>query len=156
MLYHVDEARNVFSFETATGNKISVEFTDYTDTFGSEFPVYCVDILRQVLSKKHANELTGSATRDTIVSIIRQFFERYDCALFAFMDTSTDKKGRARNRLFKSWFNALKDEGFILEPRQIVASGAESYSLLIIRKFYGNSSMIIDAFDAFIQLANSS
>lgn len=71
-----------------------------------------------------------------------------------FEDTSTDKKGRARNRLFKSWFNSYGQKEFLIEPREIIVNESESYSLLIIRKSYDNAASIIDAFDKFIKLAN--
>lgn len=71
-----------------------------------------------------------------------------------FEDTSTDKKGRARNRLFKSWFNLYGQKDFFIEPREIIVNESESYSLLIIRKSYDNAASIIDAFDKFIKLAN--
>ena len=106
-------------------------------------------------SSSHTNELSGSATRDTIVSIIKGFFDKFDCALVAFIDTSTDNKGKARSRLFKSWFSTFASDDFIIEPREITVSGSESYSLLIIRKSYGNTAMIIEAFDKFIRLANT-
>lgn len=153
--YLVHEEHGVFSFETETGNKKSIEFTDYTETFGTDFPVYCIDILSQDISNKHKNESSGSTTRDTIVSIVKRFFENFDCALVAFIDTSTDKKGKARYRLFMSWFKAIKDDDFILEPREIIDCGTESYSLLIIRKSYGNAEQIIEDFDNFIKQANS-
>lgn len=81
-------------------------------------------------------------------------FDKYDCALVAFIDTSTDKKGKARNRLFKSWFNLYGQKDFLIEPREIIINESESYSLLIFRKSYGNAALIIDAFDNFIKLAN--
>ena len=155
MLYPINEENCVFYFETETGNRVSVEFTELTDTFGTAFPIYCVDIYNQIVSSSHTHELSGSATRDTIVSIIKGFFDKFDCALVAFIDTSTDNKGKARSRLFKSWFSTFASDDFIIEPREITVSGSESYSLLIIRKSYGNTAMIIEAFDKFIRLANT-
>ena len=43
---------------------------------------------------------------------------------------------------------------FIIEPREIFFNEEESYSFLIIRKSYGNTNSIIEAFDNFIKLAN--
>lgn len=153
MRYSVTEENNIFYFETDTQNKVSVEFSDLTSVFESFFPIYCVDIYRSQ-NTGHVNELDGAKTRDTIVDIIRNFFERFDCALVAFIDTSTDKKGRARNRLFKSWFEKFGKDDFLIEPREIIVSESESYSFLIIRKSYGNAATLIDAFDRFIKLAN--
>ena len=155
MLYPVHEDNCVFYFETETGNKVSVEFTELTDAFEAMFPIYCVDIYNQAVSSSRTNELSGSTTRDTIVSIIKRFFDKFDCALVAFIDTSTDHKGKARYRLFKAWFSTFGGEEFIIEPREVIVSGSESYSLLIIRKSYGNTAMIIEAFDKFIRLANT-
>lgn len=153
MRYSVTEENNVFYFETETQNKVSVEFSDLTSVFESVFPIYCVDIYRSQ-NVSHANELSGTKTRDTIVDIIKNFFERFDCALVAFIDTSTDKKGRARKRLFKSWFDMFGTNEFLIEPREIIVSESESYSFLIIRKSYGNAATLIEAFDSFIKLAN--
>ena len=153
MLYPIAEDGNVFYFETETRNKISVEFSDLTNVFESFFPIYCIDIYRSQ-NIKRANEFNGSTTRDTIIEIIKKFFDKYDCALVAFIDTSTDKKGKARNRLFKSWFSLFGKKEFVIEPREIVFSESESYSFLIIRKSYSNATAIIDAFDNFIKLAN--
>ena len=134
MRYSVTEENNVFYFETETQNKVSVEFSDLTSVFESVFPIYCVDIYRSQ-NVRHANE-------------------RLDCALVAFIDTSTDKKGRARKRLFKSWFDMFATNEFLIEPREIIVSESESYSFLIIRKSYGNAATLIEAFDTFIKLAN--
>ena len=153
MCYSVIEENNVFYFETDTQNKVSVEFNDLTNVFESIFPIYCVDIYRSQNAGR-VNEHDGSKTRDTIVDIIKNFFERYDCALVAFIDTSSDKKGRARNRLFKSWFDMFGKNDFLIEPREIIVSESESYSFLIIRKSYGNAATLIDAFDRFVKLAN--
>jgi len=80
VLYPVTEENCVFYFETETGNKVSVEFTELTDAFEAVFPIYCVDIYNKAASNSRTNDLSGSATRDTIVSIIRQFFDKFDCA----------------------------------------------------------------------------
>ena len=153
MIYPIIEDGNVFSFETETRNKVSVEFSDLTDIFESFFPIYCVDIYR-LQNSFHTNELHGTKTRDTIVSIIKNFLDRFDCALVAFIDTSTDKKGKARNRLFKSWFENFGKMDFFIESREIVFDETESYSFLILRKSYGNTNSIVEAFDTFIKLAN--
>ena len=153
MTYPVIEDGNVFYFETDTQNNVSVEFTDLTHVFESSFPIYCIDIYRfQNIGR--VNEVYGAKTRNTIVGIIKKIFDKYDCALVAFIDTSTDKKGKARNRLFKSWFNLYGQKDFLIEPREIIINESESYSLLIFRKSYGNAALIIDAFDNFIKLAN--
>ena len=151
--YPIIEDGNVFYFETSTRNKISVEFNDLTNIFESVFPIFCIDIYR-LQDRQRTNEQIGSKTRDTIVSIIKIFLDRYDCALVAFIDTSTDNKGKARNRLFKSWFNIFVKNEFIIESRDLVFNESESYSFLIIRKSYGNAKTIIEAFDKFIKLAN--
>jgi hypothetical protein len=153
VFYPIIEDGDVFYFETDTHNKVSVEFSDLTSLFESVFPIYCVDIYR-TQNTEHFNDFHGTRTRDTIVKIIKEFFDKYDCALIAFIDTSTDKKGRARNRLFQSWFNRFGREDFLIEPREIIISESESYSFLIIRKSYGNSTALIMAFDNFIKLAN--
>lgn len=153
MTYPVIEDGDVFYFETDSRNKVSVEFSDLTNVFESSFPIHSIDIYRSQ-NKGRVNESSGTKTRDTIVEIIKKFFRKYDCALVAFIDTSTDKKGRARNRLFKSWFNLYGQKDFFIEPREIIVNDSESYSLLIIRKTYGNAALIIDAFDKFVKLAN--
>lgn len=153
MFYPIIEDGGVFYFETDTHNKVSVEFSDLTNLFESVFPIFCVDIYR-TQNTERVNEFYGTKTRDTIVKIIKEFFDRYDCALVAFIDTSTDKKGRARTRLFQSWFDKFGRDEFLIEPREIVFSESESYSFLIIRKSYGNALVLVEAFDRFIKLAN--
>ena len=153
MFYPIIEDGDVFYFETDTQNKVSVEFSDLTNLFESIFPIFCVDIYR-TQNSEHVNDLHGHKTRDTIVKIVKGFFDKYDCALVAFIDTSSDKKGRARNRLFQSWFNRFGIDDFLIEPKEIILSESESYSFLIIRKSYGNASVLIEAFDKFVKLAN--
>lgn len=153
MFYPIIEDGDVFYFETDTQNKVSVEFSDLTNLFESIFPILCVDIYR-TQNSEHVNDLHGHKTRDTIVKIVKGFFDKYDCALVAFIDTSSDKKGRARNRLFQSWFNRFGKDDFLIEPKEIILSESESYSFLIIRKSYGNASVLIEAFDKFVKLAN--
>lgn len=153
MFYPIIEDGDVFYFETDTQNKVSVEFSDLTNLFESVFPIFCVDIYR-TQNSEHVNDLHGHKTRDTIVKIVKGFFDKYDCALVAFIDTSSDKKGRARNRLFQSWFNRFGKDDFLIEPKEIILSESESYSFLIIRKSYGNASVLIEAFDKFVKLAN--
>jgi hypothetical protein len=153
VFYPIIEDGDVFYFETDTQNKVSVEFSDLTNLFESIFPIFCVDIYR-TQNSEHVNDLHGHKTRDTIVKIVKGFFDKYDCALVAFIDTSSDKKGRARNRLFQSWFNRFGKDDFLIEPKEIILSESESYSFLIIRKSYGNASVLIEAFDKFVKLAN--
>lgn len=157
MIYPVIEDCDTFYFETETQNKISVVFNDLTSQFEANFPIFCVDIYRienSSLANKRVNDLTGCSTRDTIVSIIRNFLDKFDSALVAFIDTSTDSKGRARHRLFQSWFRMYGENEFSITPREIFFSETESYSFLIIRKSYANADSIIEAFDNFIKLAN--
>ena len=157
MIYPVIEDCDTFYFETETQNKISVVFNDLTSQFEANFPIFCVDIYRVesgLLPNNHVNDLSGSNTRDTIVSIIRNFLDKFDSALVAFIDTSTDSKGRARHRLFQSWFRMYGENEFTITPREIFFSETESYSFLIIRKSYANADSIIEAFDNFIKLAN--
>ena len=82
VFYPIIEDGNVFSFETETRNKVSVEFSDLTSIFESFFPIYCVDIYR-LQGSFHTNEFNGTKTRDTIVNIIKNFLDRFDCALVA-------------------------------------------------------------------------
>ena len=153
MFYPIIEDGDVFYFETDTHIKVSVEFSDLTSLFESVFPIYCVDIYR-IQNTEHLNDFHGTKTRDTIVKIIKEFFDKYGFALVAFIDTSTDKKGRARNRLFQSWFERFGKNDFLIEPKEIILSESESYSFLIIRKSYGNATALIEAFDKFVKLAN--
>ena len=157
MIYPVSQDHGSFYFETETQNKISVVFNDLTSQFEANFPIFCVDIYRiesSSLPNSRVNDLSGNHTRDTIVSIIRNFLDKFDSALVAFIDTSTDSKGRARHRLFQSWFRMYGENEFSITPREIFFSETESYSFLIIRKSYTNADSIIEAFDNFIKLAN--
>ena len=87
MFYPIIEDGDAFYFETDPHNKVSVEFSDLTNLFESVFPIFCVDIYR-TLNSEHVNDLHGPKTRNTIVKIVKGFFDKYDCALIAFILTS--------------------------------------------------------------------
>ena len=76
VVYPIIEDQGAFCFETETQNKISVVFSDLTQQFEAAFPIFCVDIYRRVNDKRNnerVNDISGCNTRDTIVSIVRDF-----------------------------------------------------------------------------------
>lgn len=73
--------------------------------------------------------------RNTVVSIIDNFFEVNAVALLYICETG-DRKQAMRNRLFESWFAYAneKDQYLIMVANVLDADNVENYAALILRK----------------------
>ncbi len=149
-----------YLFETETGNVISVSFTDISNLFEAPIiPLYSLDINRKISGLKsncarHRNDFSENRTRDTILFLIKQFFEEFNGALVALIDTASDRKGLARKFLFSKWYKSFGKEHFTFVEKDVVTQESESYSLLILKKNSGCEQNVIDTFVNFIELIN--
>ena len=73
--------------------------------------------------------------RDTVLSIIDNFFETNEVALLYICETS-DRKQAMRNRLFDSWFACAnnKEQYVIMVANIRDVEGVDNYAAMILRK----------------------
>lgn len=114
--------------------------TDYNVIIGIDFDkddlietaeTYILSIINvnNVVSPRDAKE------RDTIMTIIENFFNLNEAALL-YICESGDGKQQMRSRLFEYWFSSYQiKDNFLLLPASIVdMEGIENFAALIVKK----------------------
>lgn len=120
---------NTYRFMTDYGVDIAVSFD--LDEILESGEAYMFNI-NNVNRQKSPRD---SKVRDTVVSIIDNFFEVNAVALLYICETG-DRKQAMRNRLFESWFAYAneKDLYLIMVANVLDADNVENYAALILRK----------------------
>ena len=120
---------NTYRFMTDYGVDIAVSFD--LDEILESVEAYMFNI-NNVNRQKSPRDLK---VRDTVVSIIDNFFEVNAVALLYICETG-DRKQAMRNRLFESWFAYAneKDQYLIMVANVLDADNVENYAALILRK----------------------
>lgn len=91
--------------------------------------------------------------RDTIVSIVDEFFNRNNSTLLYICETGDDKQ-RMRSRLFEYWFSTYNRKAlFTMMSSSIIdADGIVNFATIILRNDNPHLSEIISEFTESIQL----
>lgn len=120
---------NTYRFMTDYGVDIAVSFD--LDEILESGEAYMFNI-NNVNRQKSPRDLK---VRDTVVSIIDNFFEVNAVALLYICETG-DKKQAMRNRLFESWFAYANENDLylIMVANVLDADNVENYAALILRK----------------------
>ena len=120
---------NTYRFMTDYGVDIAVSFD--LDEILESGEAYMFNI-NNVNRQKSPGDLK---VRDTVVSIIDNFFEVNAVALLYICETG-DKKQAMRNRLFESWFAYANENDLylIMVANVLDADNVENYAALILRK----------------------
>ena len=94
--------------------------------------------------------------RDTILSIVQEFFEKNQAGLLYICETG-DGMQKMRNRLFKYWFSLYgKSDDYYFQPMTIYDEDEnENFAALIIRYDNPKFSDIVKEFTTTINLLNS-
>ena len=94
-----------------------------------------------------------SKVRDTIVSIVDEFFNRNNSTLLYICETGDDKQ-RMRSRLFEYWFSTYNRKAlFTMMSSSIVdADGIVNFATIILRNDNPHLSEVITEFTESIQL----
>ncbi len=149
--YEVSEiGTNCYQFFTEHGVHCSVEFV-YDDSLMSRETYHLVIV--NVNHKKSPNDIK---LRDTILTIIDEFFEVNNTTLLYICETG-DKKQALRNRLFERWFSSYERR----TQYTFVASslkddeGIENYAAIIVRNDNPDIGAIVSEFTSTIALLSS-
>ena len=94
--------------------------------------------------------------RDTIISIIDEFFEQNNSTLLYICETG-DRKQALRNRLFERWFSTFerKAQYTFVASSLVDDEGIENYAAIIIRNDNPELSAIVTEFTTTISLLSS-
>ena len=97
-----------------------------------------------------------SKVRDTILSIVQEFFEKNQAGLLYICETG-DGMQKMRNRLFKYWFSLYgESDDYYFQPMTIYdEEDNENFAALIIRYDNPKFSDIVREFTTTINLLNS-
>ena len=121
------------------------------------------DILQSGLSyqfgisnPKGSKSPRDSKVRETILSIVQEFFEKNQAGLLYICETG-DGMQRMRNRLFKYWFSIYgESDDYYFQPMTIYdEEDNENFAALIIRYDNPKFSEIVREFTTTINLLNS-
>lgn len=132
-----------FVFVTDHGVKYEISFVvDYTLGIDNSYQL-CID---NVENKTQPRDIK---VRDTIVEIIKEFFNSNEVSLLYICDTS-DGRQKVRDRIFRIWFEEkASHELYTLIPASIEVDGEEYFASLIIRNNHPQYEAISSAFIKF-------
>lgn len=139
-----------YQFFTDYGVHCTIEFVP-DDSLMSRETYHLV-----IVNVNHQKSPSDVKVRDTIISIIDEFFERNNTTLLYICETG-DRKQALRNRLFERWFSTFERKA----QYTFVASslkddeGIENYAAIIIRNDNPELSAIVTEFTTTISLLST-
>ncbi len=142
-----------YSFISEQGYKYLIYFFEYilTDADNNMHTVYNFGFSRNgkyssdAFIYKYDNKI-----RDTIISVINDFFLKGDHRTLVYFCYGEDGFSRHRSIVFKKWYNGL-DPSIENHSKIVSYLNSNIYGSLIIKKENPLKKLIIDAFDAAIQ-----
>lgn len=124
--YEITLNNGDFDFTTDNGTRYSVSFLEDVPLGGCD--------TYQFGFRKREDSHTGydSKVRDTLITIIEQFFAENDNVLLYICDTS-DGREEKRNRLFIRWFEEFATpERYTLKTANAIVEGQGFYAAIIV------------------------
>jgi len=139
-----------YQFFTDYGVHCSVEFV-LDDSLMSRETYHLIIV--NVNHKKSPNDIK---VRDTIITIIDEFFVQNNYTLLYICETG-DRKQALRNRLFERWFSSCerKNQYTFVASSLKDDEGVENYAAIIVRNDNPDLSAIIAEFTTTISLLSS-
>ena len=149
--YDVSQAgEGCYQFFTSHGVHCSIEFV-LDDSLMTHEAYHLV-----IVNVNHHRSPNDVKLRDTIISIIDDFFDKNNSTLLYICETG-DRRQAIRNRLFERWFYTYKRKN----QYTFVASslkdddGVENYAAIIVRNDNPQLSAIVNEFTETISLLSS-
>ncbi len=138
-----------FHFFTDNGIHYSVKF-DKDDVLLSQEAYQLI-----IININNQKSPRDSKVRDTIITIIEEFFNRNNSTLLYICETG-DNKQSMRSRLFDYWFSTYNRKGLfsILSSSIVDEDGVVNFATIILRNDNPHLSDIITEFSEAIQLLN--
>ncbi len=149
--YEVTEVgEGCYQFFTDYGVHCSVEFVP-DDSLMSRETYHLV-----IVNVNHQKSPNDVKVRDTIISIIDEFFVENNTTLLYICETG-DKKQALRNRLFERWFSTYerRTQYTFVASSLIDEEGIENYAAIIVRNDNPELSAIVAEFTATISLLST-
>ena len=146
--YFVEIAKNgFFEFVSDFGLHCSVGFM-YDDLLLSHESYQFI-----VANTNHTKSPSDIKVRNTILSIIDEFFRKNNSTLLYICETG-DHKQAMRNRLFQSWFSAYRNKSMFtfLSSSIVDAEGIVNYATVIIRNDHPHYAEVMKEITSTIQL----
>lgn len=141
------EKEGCFEFYTKYGVHYSIEFLRDDIMLSNE--AYQLSII----NVNHQSSPKDVSVRDTILSLINEFFRQNITTLLYICETG-DGKQAMRNRLFNTWFSSESQKGnYIFMAAEIVdMEGITNYAAIIVPVIHPNLQSIIAEFTETVQL----
>ena len=149
--YEVSEvSESCCQFFTDHGVHCSVEFV-LDDSLMSRETYHLI-----VVNVNHQKSPSDVKVRDTIITIIDEFFEKNNTTLLYICETG-DKKQALRNRLFERWFSTYerKTQYTFVASSLKDDEGIENYAAIIVRNDNPDLSSIVSEFTTTISLLSA-
>lgn len=138
-LYSLSEVDGGYGFTTDYGNEYLVTFSDLTSIIGLDnIKIYDfgIEIAKRVSAK---NDKTNGKLKNTVVELLSRLFDKQpECGVIVILDSS-DKKHRARFRMFlsaqhNSWFYEFSTGEVEIVNILLNIEGLEETCFLLIRR----------------------
>lgn len=139
----ISSGEGSFVFVTDYGVKYEVSFVvDYTLGMDNSYQL-CID------NVDNNTQPRDIKVRDTIVEIIKEFFNSNEVSLLYICDTS-DGRQKVRDRIFKIWFEEkASHELYTIIPASIEVDGEEYFASIILRNNHPQYEAITSTFTKF-------
>ena len=138
-LYSLSEVAGGYGFTTDYGNEYLVTFSDLTNIIGlGNIKIYDfgIEIAKRVSAK---NDKTNGKLKNTVVELLFRLFDKQpECGVLIILDSS-DRKHRARFRMFlsaehNSWFYEFSTVEVEIVNIPLNIEGLEETCFLLIRR----------------------
>ncbi len=145
--YEILLSEGDFLFQTEKGVRYEISFNKEDIIFGGcetyQFIIRKLDDNRSSYDPK---------VKDTILSVINEFFHANQKILLYICDTADGKEG-SRNRLFLNWFERNAEEGrFTIMTANATVEDENIYAAIIVRNDHPNINEIISDFNKTAEL----
>ena len=134
--FFYNDSTGAYEFTTDDDVKYIISFLEYSHVMDVPFSVYSFIIERYPDNK----------IRNTIIEILRKFFESDSSALVTIYD-SVDGRQQCRKRLFDRWYELFNDGRISKKDGRFEISKQESYAVAMYSSNHQYSELINSRFE---------
>jgi len=149
--YNYESCENGYTFTTDSGNIYIVSFIDYSTVIpeAAHSQIFSFNIDR-VNEENHDNG-SENKVRNTILIILRDFFDIYTNAMISVCEMS-DGKQEARFRLFSSWEKKFMPSNIKKAKAAFYVNGIRTFALLYYHENNIDADVLAQGFKALVDV----
>lgn len=150
-LYEIEETDDGYQFLSETGTKYFISFINYplcSEIFPTSVYMLNIDRFEPHGVKRQADQ---GKVRDTIISILDEFFMKHEEALISILDV-VDGKQFARKRLFDRWFELFNNDRLCRLDARCFVDETETFVSLFFLKQSPYSAILENEFSKLVEV----